>query len=262
MTLSLALTNIANDTFSFGPWILGKISGPKISEVRYDSLENLNKEALSGKGADLIKVSFNAVPRLLKDYTILPSGAAIVRGAGPKLVAKESSLDFTSSTIAIPGKESTAWLLAKSLLPQFKNVIELPYGEILDSVNSGKADCGLLIHESSFEIEKKGFKEVAQLFELWSERTGGLPLPLGGLLAKKSLGEEMIQEISATLQHSIEHAKAHPKEVMDFVRELSPVKDISVIEKSVHFWVNDESVSMSYEGRKAVDILVEMAGYS
>ena len=258
MSLTLSITNIPNDTFSFAPWIMRKIPGPNLECISYKDIETINKEISKGKGSDICKISFNTYPLVANDYQILTSGSAVVKGTGPKVVSKNKHLNFSTSKIAIPGFNTTAWLLAKNLLPPFKEVIELPYGKILGSVLSGKVEAGLLIHESSFAIKERGLIEAISLHKLWSEKTNGLPLALGGIVAKRSLGKEVIDELSKTLKSSIQYAKENPKEVEEFVRELSPIKDSSIISKSIDFWVNDESVSLSPEGKKSIETLVQL----
>lgn len=259
MSLSVSVTNIANDTFAFGPWIMGKTDGPDLCEIQFKDLELINKEVLDGKGADICKVSFNILPDILEEYQVITSGAAIVKNAGPKIVSKKENPDYSNCSLSVPGKNTTAYLLACGLLPKFKEVSESVYNEIIPSVSSGKSDCGLLIHESGFQIKEKGLHEVANLYKLWFAHTGGLPLPLGGIVVKRSLGEEKINEIASALGNSISYAKSNYDEILPYMQELSPTKDLEVIKKSVNFWVNNETRSLSSEGKEAIKALMQMS---
>ncbi len=257
MTITAQITPIPNDTFLFSPWIQNEVGSLKVIPT-YADTEQINKHVLDGKGADLCKVSFHILPRALDDYVVLPIGSAIVKGTGPKIVAKKqiNLSEIPTKTIAVPGKNTTAYLLASTLLPKFYKTKEVPYSEIIQQVSQGEVDCGLLIHESTFHIKEAGLLEVFHLADLWQEKTNDLPLPLGGLIAKRSLGHEKISEIVKTLRMSLETSYKSYEKHLQFALQKSQSKNLNVIKKSIDFWINQETREMSPHGKKSIETLL------
>jgi 1,4-dihydroxy-6-naphthoate synthase len=258
--MEIAYSPCPNDTFIFGYWALGLLpNAPKIAPI-YADVQALNESA---KNAiyPVTKLSFSCLAEVLDDYVLLPSGAALGKGCGPKLVAKNKySIDEISNLrVAIPGRNTTAALLAKHFLPQAKETVYCSFENILSTLEQGKADLGVIIHETRFTFEKEGYQEIVDLGELWEQKYM-LPIPLGGIAAKRSLGEEKINEISACIERSVKAAFADPSPLQDYILSYSQEKDPRVIQKHIDMFVNKESIKVSAQAEEGIQKLLEIAG--
>ncbi|MEM0995895.1 MAG: 1,4-dihydroxy-6-naphthoate synthase [Bacteroidota bacterium] len=259
--LSLGFSTCPNDTFMFDAMVHGRIDtqGLAFAPVMEDIL-HLNRRALAHE-LDVVKVSYNAFGHLREHYHLLKAGSAMGKGCGPLLISREpitlEELLKRDAPIAIPGKNTTANLLLNFYAPGLQNRQEMLFHEVMPAIQRGDVAAGVIIHENRFTYQDLGLREVRDLGEYWETETG-LPIPLGAIVARKSLGEEMIARIETVMQASVAHAFAHPQDSAEFVRnhaqELSP----EVTKAHIDLYVNDFSLDMGSEGKQAVDKLLSV----
>jgi len=263
-TLSLGYSPCPNDTFIFYPLVHGKIDTGELrfKEVLLD-VETLNKTALRSE-FDITKISYHAFGYLREDYCLLRSGSALGRSCGPLLVSKEdySLKDLNGKRIAIPGRLTTANLLLQlftfdSKIP-FSSSVEMPFHKIMDAVANGDVDAGLIIHEGRFTYPLYGLKKIVDLGEWWENKTG-FPLPLGGILAKRDLGEDLIKRVDSFIRNSIEYSLNHKEEPKVYIKQHSQELKERVIEQHINLYVNDFSLDIGKEGLSAVQELFRRA---
>ena len=258
--LTAEITDISNDLYAFYALQKGLVSAPSLSFGTYD-LEDLNERALSGEGADLMKVSCAVLPEVLDDYIPLPVGGAFVKRLSPKLVwgkeGKAEALD--SCELLVPGFKTTAFLLTKIFFPEIKKFCEMPYNKILESLASGDKRPALLIHSTEELEEKYELREFASLSSLWFENTKAEFLPLGCLVAKRSLGYKVLCDLTRSLRNSLEFSKTNEKEVFDWILEKHPHLSLEALRSSVRAWVNEETFSLSEKGESSLKVLIEKA---
>jgi 1,4-dihydroxy-6-naphthoate synthase len=252
-TLSLGYSPCPNDTFIFHALVKGIVRAPGLEfQERLEDVETLNRLAAQG-ALDVTKVSYGAIPHLIRDYVLLRSGGALGRGCGPLVVAREAfgPCDLAGRRIAIPGRNTTANLLLQLYAPGAAAGIERVYSEIMPAVERGEVDAGLIIHESRFTYPRHGLVKVVDLGEWW-ERTTGLPIPLGGILARRDLGEPAIRAIDQALRHSVEHAFADPSASRAYVRAHAQEMDDAVTQQHIDLYVNRFSIDLGDEGERAI----------
>lgn len=258
--LSLGYSPCPNDTFLFHALAHGRVSAPGVSfRERLEDVETLNRLAQAG-ALDVTKVSYGAVPFLLEEYVLLRSGGALGRGCGPLLVAREplSPEDLRGARIAIPGRRTTANLLLRLFGPELRAGEERVYSDIMPAVERGEVDAGLIIHESRFTYRDHGLVRVVDLGEWWEGATG-LPIPLGGIVARRTLGEERIHEIEAAISRSVEAAFREPSASAGYVREHAHEMDPEVTRQHIELYVNSFSRALGEEGERAVRELLSRA---
>lgn len=259
-TLTLGYSPCPNDTFIFDALVHGRVeAGGLHFRERLEDVETLNVLARDAT-LDVTKISYGAIPYLLRDYVLLRSGGALGRGCGPLVVARREMdpAELAGKRIAIPGRLTTAFLLLRLFAPAGIIPVEVVYSDIMPAVERGEVDAGLIIHESRFTYPQHGLVKVADLGEWWEETTG-LPIPLGGILARRALGEETIREIDAALRRSVEHAFAHPADSAPYVRAHAQEMDDEVTRQHIGLYVNDFSVDLGEEGEGAVEALFARA---
>jgi 1,4-dihydroxy-6-naphthoate synthase len=254
--LTLGYSPCPNDTFIFYALVQGKIPVPGIAfRERLEDVETLNQLALDGT-LDLTKISYHALGHLREQYALLSSGGALGRGCGPLIVARPGTCieDLRSGTVAIPGKLTTAWLLLQLFDRGLNNVVVMTFDRIMQAVADGKVAAGLIIHESRFTYP---LYKLDMLLDLgaWWETYSGLPIPLGGILGKRSLGTEVLTKVEEAIRESLRYARAHPAEVLAYVKEHSQEMDESVMMNHIDLYVNDFSLSLGNEGVAAVQRL-------
>ena len=259
-TLTLGYSPCPNDTFIFDALVHGRVEadGFRFSE-RLEDVETLNRLAADAV-LDVTKVSYGALPHLLRDYVLLRSGGALGRGCGPLVVAREAidPAELASKRIAIPGRNTTANLLLRLFAPDAAPGIELVYSDIMPAVARGEVDAGLIIHESRFTYPRHGLVKVVDLGEWW-EGTTGLPIPLGGILARRALGADAIGAIDAAVRRSVEHAFSHPADSREYVRAHAQEMDDEVTRRHIDLYVNRFSVDVGDEGSRAIEALFARA---
>jgi len=257
--LAFGFTPCPNDAFAFHAVAHGLVPAPfEVEPVLYD-IEELNERAAHGE-LQLTKLSFGAAAAAGDRYRLLRSGAALGRGVGPLVVAREpmSLAEAAVGRIAVPGLQTTAFLLLRLAAPQLGDLVELRYDEILAAVVSGGVDAGLIIHESRFTYADHGLVKVADLGEWWEGETG-LPVPLAGIFARSDLDPELVEAAEAAVRASVEYAFAHPEASRDYVRSLAQEMSEDVCAAHIALYVNEYSVAIGDEGLGAVERLLGRA---
>jgi 1,4-dihydroxy-6-naphthoate synthase len=259
--LSLGYSPCPNDTFIFYALVHGRLDtgGLGFSEILKD-VEALNRMAL-GEELDITKVSCHAFGNLREGYCLLRSGGALGRGCGPLVVAREECdmKDLRGKRIAIPGRLTTAFLLLQLHDPALgDNVAEMPFYRIMEAVQKGEADAGLIIHEGRFTYPRYGLVSIKDLGQWWEETTG-LPIPLGSIIARRGLGRDIIQSVDALVKESVLYAMENRQEPEGYIKEHSQELEDSVIRQHIDLYVNDYTVDMGEDGIAAMRELLGRA---
>lgn len=264
--ISIGFSPCPNDCFIFDAMIHGKIDTEGLAfKVVMEDVETLNQMAFRGD-LDITKLSYHAFAYLRDKYQLLDAGSALGNNCGPLLICKSDPALIleklktaeSSVSIAIPGKYTTANFLLSLAFPQAKNKVELVFSGIEEAVLQGKVDLGLIIHENRFTYEQKGLKKVLDLGEWWETETG-LPIPLGGIVIKKNMPEEIIQKVNRVLRKSVEYAFAQPKSSLSFVKAHAQEMSEEVMYKHIDLYVNHYSVDLGEKGKAAIDTMFQRA---
>jgi 1,4-dihydroxy-6-naphthoate synthase len=258
--LTLGFSPCPNDTFMFYPLVHGLVDTTGISfNERLEDVETLNRLAVKGV-LDLTKVSYAALGHIRENYALLRAGSALGRGCGPLLISKEAITpeELPGKTIAIPGRYTTAHLLMRLYDPRLVTFLEMPFNEIMDAVMTGRADAGVIIHESRFTYQGFGLHQLLDLGEWWEGETG-LPIPLGGIVAKRSLGAETIGIIEKALASGVEYARNNPLSAAQYIREHAQEMSEEVCAAHIGLYVNDFSRNLGDEGERAITELLRRA---
>jgi 1,4-dihydroxy-6-naphthoate synthase len=250
--LTCAYSPCPNDTFVFC-----QLAQESTIETHLHDVETLNQSAFEGK-FDVTKLSFHAWLLLQDTYQLLNVGAALGRGCGPLVISNGAETLNSDSIVAVPGEYTTAHLLLRLWRPDIKNRVFMPFDRIMDAVASGEADAGVIIHEGRFVYEERGFLCIQDLGEWWEAETGR-PIPLGCIVAKKSLGPEQIAAFEQRLKESIEFASRDPDSTTAYVKAHAQELSEAVTREHIRTYVNDFTLDLGPEGRAAIDTLQDMA---
>ncbi|MGZ3883251.1 MAG: 1,4-dihydroxy-6-naphthoate synthase [Bacteroidia bacterium] len=266
-TFTLGYSPCPNDCFIFDALVHKKIDTLGLDfDVQLEDVETLNSKAFANE-LDITKLSYHAFAYLTESYALLNSGSALGFNCGPLLITKEpdiekqlSALNTQHSTlkIAIPGKYTTANFLMTLAFPNAKNKVELLFSEIENAVLSEEVDAGLIIHENRFTYQDKGLKKIIDLGEFW-ESLIHAPIPLGGIVVKKTIDRKLQHHIDGLIRKSVEFAFANPESCMPYVRRHAQEMSEEVMKKHIALYVNDFSVDLGDAGRKAVMTLFSKA---
>lgn len=256
-TITVAHSPDSDDAFMFYGLATNKLEteGLKFEHTLKD-IQSLNEDAKNGV-FDVTAISFHAYAYIDDKYALLPHGASIGDKYGPIVVSKEQYKpeDIANLKIAIPGEMTSAFLALKLYNPDFEYVV-VPFDEIIDYVQKGKADAGLLIHEGQLFYKQMGLYKVLDLGEWWFERTG-LPLPMGGNVIRRDLGEDLMKKVSKHLHRSIVYSMENREDAlayaMQFARDMPP----ELADRFVAMWVNDLTLDYGERGREGVKRLLE-----
>jgi 1,4-dihydroxy-6-naphthoate synthase len=256
-TIHVAHSPDSDDAFMFYALAEGKIDTDGITYVHeLQDIESLNQRALRGE-LEVTAVSIHAYAYLADRYALLPHGASMGDRYGPRLVAREpmTRADVRGKRIAIPGPLTTAYLALKLFEPDFV-AVPTPFDQIEDAVLDSKVDLGLIIHEGQLTYAERGLHLVADMGEWWYEVTG-LPLPLGGNVVRKDLGDELIETISRHLRASIAYGLEHRAKALDHAMRYARGLDRGKADRFVGMYVNDWTLDYGARGREAVRRLLE-----
>jgi 1,4-dihydroxy-6-naphthoate synthase len=260
MQLSLGYSPCPNDTFIFHALTQGLIDtdGIRLAPVLAD-VETLNTMAAGGR-LDISKVSYGALPYLLDEYVLLRSGGALGRGCGPLLVGRAARLrvPLGSGRIAVPGRRTTANLLLQLWDPSLPAGMEVLYSEIMPAVSRGDFEAGLIIHESRFTYPEYGLESYVDLGAWWEEETG-LPIPLGGIVARRSLGDDVLLSLERLIRWSVESAFLAPEASAEYVARHAQEMSEKVRRQHIDLYVNRFSLELGEQGVRAVDALLGRA---
>jgi 1,4-dihydroxy-6-naphthoate synthase len=254
--VKLAFSPCPNDTFVFHAWTHGLIEAAPAVEVTYADIDVTNTAAEQGV-FDVVKVSYAALPWLLDTYRLLPTGGALGRGCGPLVLTRDTLPSLDGRTVAVPSERSTAYLLfrlwATGQRPARIDVV--PFASIMPAVRDGHYDAGLVIHEARFTYPSYGLSALIDLGEWW-ERDTGLPIPLGAILARRSLD---LPALAGAARASVEYAWANPSASAAYVAEHADEMSPDVQQQHIALYVNEFTRGLGDEGYAAAAALLDRA---
>jgi 1,4-dihydroxy-6-naphthoate synthase len=259
MKITVAHSPDSDDAFMFYGLARGLVptDGLEVEHVLCD-IETLNRAAFEGR-YEVSAVSFNAYAHLTDKYLLLPHGSSMGDKYGPIVVARTSGPSSTRGiTVAVPGTLTTAFLALRMYDPDVKHVV-MPFDRIQEAVRDGEAEAGLIIHEGQLTYADDGLKKVVDLGEWWAERTGGLPLPLGGNVIRRDLGPDAIGKISRLLRESIAFGLTHRAAALDHALQYGRGLDRDRADRFVGMYVNELTLDYGPRGREAVQRLLDEA---
>ncbi|USG64821.1 1,4-dihydroxy-6-naphthoate synthase [Brevibacillus ruminantium] len=263
--MKIAFSPCPNDTFVFHAWVHGLIPGAPQLDVMYADIDITNGLAASGKGPEVLKVSYAALPWLLSEYALLPCGGALGRGCGPLVLTKggEEAADpavLSGKRVAVPSERSTAYLLfrlwaAQNVPGGVGEIVVMPFHEIMPAVRDGLIDAGLVIHEARFTYPQYGLTLLADMGSWWEKETN-LPIPLGAIIARRSLDLDKLAEWTRA---SVEYAWAHPEASQAYVMSHAQEMDPEVAKAHINLYVNSFTAQLGEDGYAAVEALLGRA---
>lgn len=258
MKLNLAISPCPNDIFIFDAIINKKINLEGLDfEVEYKDIQSLNKDS-HHLNYDIIKVSFKALMNNKDYYTLLDSGSALGKNCGPILIKLPDTKLNEKSIIAIPGIDTTANLLLSLAMPKYNNKHEVVFSEIEDGILNKRFDAGLIIHENRFTYQSKGLVKVLDLGEFW-ETQKQVPIPLGGIVVKKSFPSSLKKKINRIIRRSIDFALNNKKSSSEFIMHHAQEMDDDVVHEHINLYVNKFTRSLGIDGKKAIKELFKSA---
>jgi len=262
MKLSLGFSPCPNDCFMFDAIVNRRIDLEGLSfDVRMDDVEALNRAAFADL-IDVTKLSYHAYAYCADRYVLLDAGSALGRNCGPLLISKRpitsEQVAAGGLRIAIPGRYTTANFLLGLAFPAAGDRTELVFSEIEPALVAGRFDAGLIIHENRFTYAAKGLRKIIDLGEFWEQETGA-PIPLGGIVIRRSLPADVQQRVNRVMRRSVEYAFAHRDASLPFVREHAQEMSEDVMYRHIDLYVNEYSVDLGAEGRRAVEVLFDRA---
>ena len=262
MKLTLGFSPCPNDTFIFDALIHHKIDTEGLEfEVFFDDVETLNQKAMRGE-LDVSKLSFHTLAFTADKYALLDAGSALGFGVGPLLISKETQAETITNDaksyehlrVGIPGKYTTANFLLGIAYPQLTNKKEMLFSEIEEGLLNDEIDLGLIIHENRFTYQDKNLQKITDLGDYWEKLTG-CAIPLGGIVVSRKLDRSVQLKVNRLVRQSVEYAFAHPDASLEFIKEHAQTMQESVMRKHIDLYVNNYSINLGEEGRKAVDTL-------
>ncbi|MFI2203741.1 1,4-dihydroxy-6-naphthoate synthase [Streptomyces sp. NPDC020192] len=261
-TLHIAYSPCPNDTFVFDALAHGRVPGAPALDVTFADIDITNGMAERGE-FDVLKVSYAVLPYVLGEYALLPCGGALGRGCGPLVLTREPDIDLTGRTVAVPSEKSTAYLLfrlwaADTLPGGVGEIVVLPFHEIMPAVRDGKVDAGLVIHEARFTYRNYGLHKLADMGEHW-ERTTGLPIPLGAIIAKRSLGADTLTRLAGSIRASVRAAWDDPEASRPYVMAHAQEMDPAVADQHIGLYVNEFTADLGEDGYAAIRGLLTRA---
>ncbi|WP_030341923.1 1,4-dihydroxy-6-naphthoate synthase [Streptomyces sp. NRRL S-1022] len=280
-SLRIAYSPCPNDTFVFDALAHGRVPGAPALDVTFADIDLTNGMAERGEH-DVLKVSYAVLPYVLDEYALLPCGGALGRGCGPLVLTREADADLTGRTVAVPSEKSTAYLLfrlwAADTLgierggpagPSVEGgggrraggvgeIVVMPFHEIMPAVRDGKVDAGLVIHEARFTYRNYGLHKLADMGEHW-EMTTGLPIPLGAIIAKRSLGAGTLGRLAESVRASVRAAWDDPEASRPYVMAHAQEMDPAVADQHIGLYVNEFTADLGEDGYAAVRGLLTRA---
>lgn len=260
MKLTLGFSPCPNDTFIFEALVHGRVDTEGVSfDWFLADVEELNRRAMEGS-VDVTKMSFQAYAMAAANYLILDSGSALGHNNGPLVISRRKIYpdELENALIAIPGKYTTANLLFSIFWPGALRKREYLFSDIPEAVMSGEVDAGLIIHETRFTYLSLGLKKVADTGEYWEKMTG-MPVPLGGIVVHRSVNEDIAAKVSRSIRRSIEYAWADPSASVGFIERNAREIDSAVTREHISLYVNNFSLSLSKDGKAAIERLYSVA---
>jgi len=268
MKLTLGFSPCPNDTFIFDALVNHKIDAEGLEfEVMLEDVQTLNEWAINGK-LDITKLSYGVLPLVTENYIVLNSGGALGKGVGPLLItAREmknppaggrgDKLKIKNEKVGIPGENTTAHLLYSLAYPESVNKKFMIFSRIEESVLKGEVDFGVIIHENRFTYQDKGLHKVIDLGDYWEKETG-LPIPLGGIVMKRTIENSLTKKVDRLIRKSIEYAFQHYPLITDYVKQHSQEMSEAVMRQHIDLYVNNYSLELGTKGKEAVNKLLEV----
>jgi len=260
--LSLAFSPCPNDCFMFDAMVHGRIDTEGLEfSVTLADIEALNHAAFAGQ-PDVTKLSFHAYAYCAGMYVLLDAGSALGRNCGPLLISKRpidrEEVESGELGIVIPGKYTTANFLCGLAFPAARNKTEMLFSEIEPALIDGRFDAGVIIHENRFTYQTRGLRKIIDLGEFWESETGA-PIPLGGIVIKRSLPDDVKRTMNRVMRRSVEYAFAHRADSLPYVRAHAQEMSEEVMYQHIDLYVNEYSVDLGSDGRRAVEVLFDRA---
>ena len=256
-TITVAHSPDSDDAFMFYGLATNKLEteGLKFQHALKD-IQTLNEDAKNGI-YDVTAISFHAYAYVSDKYALLPHGASIGDKYGPIVVSKEPRKpeEIGDMTIAVPGELTSAYLALRIYNRDFKHIV-VPFDEIIEAVQNGDADAGLLIHEGQLFYMQQGLDKVLDLGEWWHERTG-LPLPMGGNAIKRELGDDLMKQVSKYLHQSIVYSMENREDALAYAMQFARDMPVELADRFVAMWVNDLTLDYGDRGKEGVRRLLQ-----
>ncbi|MED1915068.1 1,4-dihydroxy-6-naphthoate synthase [Bacillus thuringiensis] len=265
--MKIAFSPCPNDTFVFHAWAHDLIPGAPKLDIMYADIDITNTLAAQGEGPEVMKISYAALPWVMDNYSLLPCGGALGRGCGPLVLTQgnsgESANDparLSNKTVAVPSERSTAYLLfrlwaAQNVPDGVGEIVVMPFHEIMPAVRDGKIDAGLVIHEARFTYQNYGLSLMTDLGNWWESDTN-LPIPLGAIIAKKSMD---IEALTNWTRSSVEYAWANPTASQEYVMSHAQELSLEVAQAHINLYVNEFTRNLGNDGYAAVEALLGRA---
>ncbi|RNA66283.1 1,4-dihydroxy-6-naphthoate synthase [Alteribacter keqinensis] len=260
--MKIAYSPCPNDTFTFHAWAHGLVRGAEEIDVTYADIHITNHWAIDKTGPEIMKISYAALPWVLDDYALIPCGGALGRGCGPLVLTAEVTdpASLSGKRVAVPSEKSTAYLLFKlwalDHVPGGVGEIEImPFDEIMPAVRDGKIDAGLVIHEARFTYQNFGLNMLTDLGDWWEKDTG-FPIPLGAIIARRSLD---LKKIEGWIRDSVEYAWANPEASRDYVLQHAQEMSDDVVKAHIGLYVNEFTRDLGEDGYAAIEALLGRA---
>jgi 1,4-dihydroxy-6-naphthoate synthase len=256
---TLGFSPCPNDTFIFDALVNNKIdTGDFKFKVQLEDVETLNEMAKK-EVLDFTKISYGVLPLIAEKYKVLNSGSALGKGVGPLLISQKpvDAADVEKYTIVIPGENTTAHLLFSLAYPNAKNKVFKRYDEIENAVLASDNVLGVIIHENRFTYMEKGLHKIIDLGNFWEEKTS-FPIPLGGIVGKRSIDEKTMMQVDALIKESMEYAFENYPLITDYVKAHSQEMEVEVMKKHIDLYVNKFSINLGAEGRNAIQQFMEI----
>ncbi|OAB44954.1 1,4-dihydroxy-6-naphthoate synthase [Paenibacillus antarcticus] len=264
--MKIAFSPCPNDTFIYHAWVHGLIPGAPELEVTYADIDITNTLAQGIDGPDILKISYGALPWISDEYALLSCGGALGRGCGPLVLTSSHDVitndptTLTGRRVAVPSERSTAYLLFRLWASQnipggIGEIVVMPFDQIMPAVRDGLIDAGLVIHEARFTYPEYGLSLMTDLGSWWEEDTN-LPIPLGAIIARKSLD---LNKITTWIRQSVEYAWAQPEASQDYVLHHSQELSSEVAQAHINLYVNSFSADLGDEGYGAIKALLNRA---
>jgi 1,4-dihydroxy-6-naphthoate synthase len=260
MKLTLGFSPCPNDTFIFDAMVHGRIDTEGLEfDYFLENVEDLNRKALNSE-VDITKLSYHAYAYTAQNYLILDAGSALGHRNGPLLISKHriSISELPKLRIAIPGKYTTANLLFSIAWPEIVNKTEYLFSKIEDALLNDEVDAGLIIHETRFTYYKKGLHKLADMGEYWETLTG-LPIPLGAIVIKRDIPEDIALKVNRVIRKSLEYAYKDSFASYDFVASNAREMDSTVMNNHIKLFVNEYTLNLGDKGKEAIIELFRMA---
>ncbi|GEC90786.1 1,4-dihydroxy-6-naphthoate synthase [Brevibacillus brevis] len=265
--MKIAFSPCPNDTFVFHAWAHDLIPGAPKLDIMYADIDITNTLAAQGEGPEVMKISYAALPWVMDNYSLLPCGGALGRGCGPLVLTQgnsgESANDparLSNKRVAVPSERSTAYLLfrlwaAQNVPGGVGEIVVMPFHEIMPAVRDGKIDAGLVIHEARFTYQNYGLSLMTDLGNWWESDTH-LPIPLGAIIAKKSMD---IEALTNWTRSSVEYAWANPTASQEYVMSHAQELSLEVAQAHINLYVNEFTRNLGNDGYAAVEALLGRA---